>query len=113
MLVMAALDMMQFIETRKAELRQKGQTPFEMRAGIHTGSVVAGIVGVKKFQYDIWGDTVNTASRMESSGAVGEVNISESTYFLLKDDPIFQFEDRGEVQAKGKGKVRMYFVRLS
>lgn len=81
---------------------------FEIRIGIHTGNVVAGIVGIKKFQYDIWGDTVNTASRMESSGAVGKVNISESTYELVKDK--FNCEYRGEIEAKGKGKIKMYFV---
>lgn len=68
-----------------------------MRVGIHTGPVVAGIVGIKKFQNDIWRDTVNTASRMESSGEVGKVNISESTYALLKVDPDFIFESRGKI----------------
>jgi len=71
---------------------------------------VAGIVGVRKFQYDIWGDTVNTASRMESNGEVGKVNISQATYNLLKDDPDFSFESRGKIEAKGKGEIEMYFV---
>jgi class 3 adenylate cyclase len=83
-----------------------------MRLGIHTGSVVAGIVGVKKFQYDIWGDTVNTASRMESAGEVGKVNISQSTYVLIKDDPIFKFEPRGKIATKGKGEIEMWFVEV-
>jgi adenylate cyclase len=84
---------------------------FKIRISIHTGPVIAGVVGEHKFQYDIWGDTVNTASRMESSGVVGKVNISQSTYELVKDK--FAFTCRGEVEAKGKGKLGMYFVEVS
>ena len=73
-----------------------------------TGPVVAGIVGVKKFAYDIWGDTVNLASRMESSGEPGKVNISGSTYELVKND--FTCTYRGKIQAKNKGEVDMYFL---
>ena len=109
--VLAALEMAAFIINRKAEREAEGQKPFEMRTGIHTGNVVAGIVGVKKFQYDLWGDTVNTASRIESNGEVGKVNISQQTYELLKNDPDFVFESRGKIQAKGKGEIEMYFVR--
>lgn len=108
--VLAALEMQEFISKRKLELDASGKPGFEMRVGIHTGSVVAGIVGVKKFQYDIWGDTVNTASRMESSGEVGKVNISQATYALIKDDPAFAFESRGKIEAKGKGEIVMHFV---
>ena len=92
-----------------------------MRVGIRTGPVVAGIEGVKKFQYDIWGDTVNTASRMESSGEVGQVNISKATYALVREQAgrLFDFTPHGKacpglragVQAKGKGEMEMYFVR--
>lgn len=80
----------------------------QIRIGIHSGPVVAGIVGLKKYAYDIWGDTVNTASRMESGGEAGKINISGSTYELIKDD--FTCIPRGKVMAKNKGEVEMYFI---
>lgn len=110
--VLAALEMQQFIADRKKQNEIAGKAAFEMRVGIHTGPVVAGIVGVKKFQYDIWGDTVNTASRVESNGEPGRVNISHNTYHYLKDDPDLVFESRGKIAAKGKGEMEMYFVYL-
>lgn len=106
--IKAAFEMRDFVAEGKAR-KIAAQLPyFEIRIGIHTGPVVAGIVGVKKFQYDIWGDTVNTASRMESSGEPGKINVSETTYQLVKDE--FNCKFRGEIEAKGKGKVKMYFV---
>ena len=111
--ILAALEMQTFITQRKADMETSEKECFIMRAGIHTGPVVAGIVGVKKFQYDIWGDTVNIASRMESGGETGKVNISQATYELIKDDPQFVFESRGKIDVKGKGEMEMYFVTLS
>ena len=106
--VLAALEIQQFMHEHKATKESSGQLFFEIRIGVHTGPVVAGIVGVKKFAYDIWGDTVNTASRMESSGEAGKVNISGTTYELVKDK--FNCKHRGKITAKGKGEMDMYFV---
>jgi adenylate cyclase len=109
-IVLAGLEMQQFMTERIIENQTANKPAFEMRLGIHAGPIVAGIVGLKKFQYDVWGDTVNTASRIESNGMVGKVNISESLYNLIKDEKCFVFQYRGNIHAKGKGEMKMYFV---
>jgi adenylate cyclase len=101
----AALEIVQFMAARKQQLKDR---TFEVRIGIHSGSVVAGIVGVKKFAYDIWGDTVNTAARMEQNSIAGKINISQATYDLIKNK--FECTYRGEINAKNKGELSMYFV---
>jgi adenylate cyclase len=103
--IMAAIEIAAFVKQRKQEI---GENAFDIRIGVNSGSVVAGIVGVKKFAYDIWGDTVNIASRMEQSSEAGKINISEATYELVKDQ--FKCTFRGEIEVKNKGKMGMYFV---
>jgi adenylate cyclase len=107
-IVKAALEMQQFLDEQREERMRSGKPYFEARIGMHTGPVVAGVVGVNKFAYDIWGDTVNTAARVESNCEEGRVNISETTYRLVKYH--FDCEYRGKVDAKNKGPIEMYFV---
>lgn len=109
---LAALEMQEFVIARKKVKESQGLKAFDMRVGLHSGPVVAGIVGVKKFQYDIWGDTVNTASRMESAGQVGKVNISQATYDFVCEEEGFSFKKRGKIDTKGKGELDMYFVSI-
>jgi class 3 adenylate cyclase len=104
--VLAALEMREYMDARNA---RPGGVHFGIRIGVHTGPVVAGIVGSKKFQYDVWGDTVNTAARMESSGEVGRVNISQAMHDLICPE-LFHLTPRGEREAKGKGLLTMFFV---
>ncbi len=104
-IVKAALEIRDFISERKIEKKGVG---FELRLGISTGPVVSGIVGKKKFQYDIWGDTVNIAARMETNSEPGKINISESTYELVKNK--FDCLPRGKMKVKGKGEMNMYFI---
>jgi class 3 adenylate cyclase len=108
--VLAAFAMQKVVADHNEVNERMGKPIFAMRVGIHSGPVVAGIVGLKKFQYDIWGDTVNTASRMETAGEEGKINISESTYSALKNESGFTFESRGKIETKGKGLLEMYFV---
>ena len=106
--VSAALEMQKYMAVLKREKQKHNEPFFEMRVGIHTGPVVAGIVGVKKFAYDIWGDTVNTASRLESTCEVGKVNISGATFEQVQRH--FHCRHRGKIAAKNKGEIDMYFV---
>jgi len=103
--VRAGLAMSAFLEERNRNAAFK----WSLRVGLHSGPVVAGVVGKHKYAFDVWGDTVNIASRMESSGEQGRVNVSAYTYDLIRND--FSCEYRGKVIAKGKGEVDMYFVR--
>jgi adenylate cyclase len=106
--VLAALEIQQFM-IKLAERKKTRNQPFwQLRLGIHTGPLVAGVIGRQKFAYDVWGDTVNTASRLESSGAAGRINISGATYEQVKD--FFVCEFRGKIPAKHKGEIDMYFV---
>jgi class 3 adenylate cyclase len=106
--VNAAIEIRQFMQEHVAQKRKANQEVFEIRIGIHTGPVVAGIVGIRKFAYDIWGDTVNVASRLESSGEAGKINISGSTYGIVQQH--FACTHRGKIEAKNKGQIDMYFV---
>jgi adenylate cyclase len=106
-MIKAAMEITEFVAKTKSDVNAKALN-FDIRVGINTGPVVAGVVGAKKFAYDIWGDTVNIASRMESASEPGKINISENTYEIIKGH--FDCEYRGELAAKNKGKMKMYFV---
>ena len=107
--IMAALEMQQYMKKLRESSILQGMKYWDIRIGIHTGTVIAGVVGHKKLSYDIWGDTVNTASRMESSGEAGKINISGTTYEFVKD--FFICEHRGKMPVKYKGELDMYFVK--
>ncbi|MFN5767078.1 MAG: adenylate/guanylate cyclase domain-containing protein, partial [Pseudanabaena sp.] len=99
-----ALDMVDKVD----ELRKLTGKPLQIRIGIHTGAVIAGVIGTQKFIYDLWGDTVNVASRMESHSEVGKIQVTTSTYELLKDK--FELVERGAIEVKGKGLMQTYWL---
>ncbi len=105
--IAAAQQMLSYLEERN----KNHDIKWKMRVGVHSGPIVAGVVGKKKFSYDLFGDTINTASRMESSGEPGKINISRHTFQLVKND--FDCLSRGRIQVKGKGEMEMYFIKNS
>lgn len=107
-IVKASLEIQQYVIKNNERRQAEGLAPWDVRVGIHVGPIVAGVVGKKKYAYDIWGSTVNIASRMESNGAPGQVNISAATYELVKDK--FNCSYRGKIYAKNVGEIDMYFV---
>ncbi len=109
-MVLAAQEIICFVDD-SLKMKTENETRFEIRVGINSGPVVAGVVGTKKFAYDIWGDTVNIASRMEYCSEPGKINISQNTYELIKDD--FACDYRGEIEVKNRGMMKMYFVKNS
>ena len=106
--VLAGLEIQRVMREFNLTLKDKGEDPWGLRLGIHTGIIIAGVIGIKRFAYDIWGDTVNVASRIETNGEVGMVNVSEVTYEEVKD--FFECEYRGKINAKNKGEIDMYYI---
>jgi class 3 adenylate cyclase len=106
----AAFEIMDYVESRYAAKKAEGKSYWRARIGIHVGDAIAGVVGSRKFTYDIWGDTVNTAARMESNSESGKINISAAAKEALKNSSAFAYESRGKVNVKGKGEMNMYYA---
>jgi len=104
----AGMEMQKYMDQKNTERVKNGKVPWGLRIGVHTGPIVAGVVGKKKYAYDIWGSTVNISSRMESNGEAGKLNVSSATFQLIKD--YYSCEYRGKIHAKNIGDVDMYFV---
>lgn len=107
-ITLAALEIQHYVKQVNEVKESKGEIPWLLRIGINTGELIAGVVGIKRFAYDVWGDTVNVAARMEMAGMEGKINVSENTYQYIKD--YFVCEYRGKIPAKNKGLIAMYFV---
>jgi class 3 adenylate cyclase len=107
-IVEAAFKMREITQKINQRKEENGLSPWPLRIGAHSGPVVAGVIGTKKFAYDIWGDSVNVAARMEQTSTPGKVNVSASTKAHLNGS--YTFEERGEIEAKNKGKIKMFFV---
>lgn len=105
--IKAAIEINEFVNSHMN--KEDGLPHFQIRIGVHTGPVVAGIVGIKKWQYDIWGDTVNIAARMEAACVPGRINLSEATYFKIKETQPCEY--RGEIEVKNRGLLKMYFLQ--
>lgn len=109
-IVRAALEIQEFVIKSKAERKKKNLPYFDARIGVHTGPLVAGVVGHKKFAYDVWGDTVNVAARLETSCEAGRVNVSASTFEFIKDE--YSCEFRGMIPVKNRDDVGMYYIAV-
>jgi len=110
-IILAATDMLHFVKNYKnTSLQKYNLPPIELRIGIHTGEVIAGVVGKSKFQFDIWGNAVNIAARLESKSLPGKINVSNSTFDAIHDKSIYNFDPRGKIQIKNRGEIEMYFV---
>lgn len=106
--ILAAYNMLEFLKERNLT----SKTKWKMRIGVHSGSVIGGTIGLDKFQFDLWGDTVNTAARMESNGEKDRINISQTTYDIIKENSRFSFMPRGKIKVKNIGEINMYFVEV-